>query len=123
MTALAIVAALRRKGLKPPSVWVDLVPDGRRPMPQDVADPHFGGIVWLDIPRSIGIADLDFRPLVGLSVQLGDSAGDPIRLRAVAKAIAEVEPASLCVFVERDGATTMHRRTAGNPPTQGSFRL
>lgn len=120
MKALQAIATLRRRGRKPRCVMVDLVPDGLQP-----TTPAIGhrGIAWLDIPRSVGVADIDFRPLVGLQVHLGDSVGDATRLRAVAKAIAEVEPSLLCVFTERDGTTTMHRRFAGDPPRQESVRL
>ena len=120
MKALQAIANLRQRGRKPRCVMVDLVADGLKP-----TTPAIGqrGIAWLDIPRSVGVADIDFRPLVGLQVHLGDSVGDPNRLRAMAKAIAEVEPSLLCVFTEHNGATTMHRRFAGDPPRQDSTRL
>lgn len=120
MNALQAVASLRRRGRKPRCVMVDLVADGLRPIEPPVG--HLG-IAWVDIPRSVGIADIDWRVLCGLNVHLSDSVGDPARLRAAAKAIAAVEPAFLAVFVERDGATTMHRRFAGDPPRQDSVRL
>jgi hypothetical protein len=123
-TAMDLIAQLRQRlRVKPRVVMVELVADGLRQMPQDVIDPHFGGIVWLDIPRSTPISEIDFRPLVGLNVHLSDSTSDPTRLRSAAKAIAEVEPALMCVFVQRDGVTTMHRRFAGSPPTQDAFQL
>ncbi len=120
MNALQAVASLRRRGRKPRCVMVELVSDGLRPI-----DPPVGhlGIAWVDIPRSVGVADVDWRVLRGLTVHLSDSAGDPLRLRAVSKAIAAVDPALLAVFVERDGTTTMHRRFAGDPPRQDSVRL
>jgi len=118
MNVLQAIADIRRTGRKPRSVDIDLV---REPIPDP--DPLFGGRAWLQIPRSTGIADIDLRPLVGLQVVVTDRAGDPVRLRAVAKALAEVEPALLVVFTERDGVTTMHRRFAGNPPRQESVRL
>lgn len=120
MNALQAIAALRRRGKKPRCVMVDLVSDGCTPLQPAIGDR---GIAWVDVPRSVGIADIDWRPLTGLSVHLSDSVGNRARLQAVAKAIAEVEPALLAVFIERDGVTTMHRRFAGSPTRTDSHVL
>jgi hypothetical protein len=118
MNVLQAIAELRQSGRRPRRVDVDLVAE---PIPDP--EPLYGGVAWLQIPRRTGIADIDFRPLVGLQVYVTDRDGNETRLRAASKAIVEVEPALLVVFTERHGAITMHRRFAGNPPTQDSYAL
>lgn len=104
---LDLIAAMRRKGAKPSYVMLDLVPG--KPLPTWCTER---GAVHAEIGPSDSLADIDFRPLVGLSVQLGDRSGDEPRLRRVAKLAAEVNPALLAVFIESGGTFTMHRRWA-----------
>jgi len=118
MNVLRAIASIRRAGRKPKRVDIDLVTEA---VPDP--DPLFGGAAWLQIPRSAGIADIDFRPLVGLQVFVTDRDGNPGRLRALSKAVADIGPELLVVFTERDGVTTMHRRFAGKPPQQDSILL
>jgi hypothetical protein len=70
------------------------------------------GAVHAEIGAEESLADVDFRPLVGLRVHLSDRSGDEARLRRAAKLAAEVNPELLCVFVERGDSMTMFRRWA-----------
>lgn len=117
--SLRAIAALRRGGKKPRLAMVFLVAEASTDAP--AIGPRGG--ISVDIPRSASVADLDFRPLAGLSVQLHDMVGDADRMRAVSKAIVAVNPALFVAFTERDGKWTMHRRIAGDPPKHGSYAL
>ena len=107
MSGLDIIATLRRKGAKPTHVMLDLVPG--HPLPAWCTST---GAVHAEIGAAESLADIDFRPLVGLSVQIGDRSGNEARLRRVAKLAAEVNPHMLAVFIGRGESMTMHRRLA-----------
>lgn len=92
MNAMDFIADLRLKGRKPAFVMLDLA---------DKAMPAWSserGAVYADIAAGDPLADMDFRPLVGLKVHLWDGTGNEARLRRVAKACAEAKPALLTVL-------------------------
>lgn len=119
MTGLKTVSALRRDGLKPAAVAVDLVETIGQFDHEDYA-LSAAGIVNVHIARADSLADIDFRPLVGLTVIIH---GERKRQARVAKLIAAVEPALLVVPVEHDGGWTVHRRFSGAPITQDRFEI
>lgn len=106
MSRLDAVLSLRRQGLKPRSVHIGLV-QGRSAVMPDLDD---FGTVHVDIAAHESLADIDFRPLTGLHVQIADFADDPARHRRAAKLIAEVEPALLVMPILSRGGLTLHRR-------------
>jgi hypothetical protein len=101
MNGLQFVAALRRQGIRPQSVRIDAVT--RKPLPAW----YSGTSVHAEIGPDESIADMDFRPLVGLSVHLGGA--DLKRVRRVAKRAAEVKPALLCVYRDDETGFTLDR--------------
>lgn len=119
MTGLDTVIELRKRGLKPKAVFIDLVLALAA-----IDEPlSLSGIAYVEILASDSLAAIDFRALVGLNVHVYDNAGDPNRQRKVASMVAAVEPALLVVPMV-DGATwTVHRRFAGNPPTSDRTTL
>lgn len=99
MNALDFIGRLRLHGIKPRFVMLDLADKPIRPWCTEA------GAVHAEIGASEALSGLDFRPLVGLQVQLGDRSASPQRLRKVAKLAAEAKPAMLAVFTE----DAMHR--------------
>lgn len=99
MNPLDSIAYLREQGARPDSVSVALVPG--KPMRATI---HRGSVA-VDVPAAASLADIDWRPLVGLKVLLIDLAGDERRHRRAAKLIAEALPASLVTFF----GDTLHR--------------
>ena len=92
MNSLRFVAELRGRGIKPACVGIEAVPG-------KAAQPWFSdGTVHAEIGSSESLSDMDFRPLVGLKVQLGLMGGDYARVRQIAKRAAEVKPSVLAVF-------------------------
>lgn len=116
MSAFDIIARLRQRGAKPKHVMLDLV--SGHPLPAWCTE---SGAVHAEIGAAESLSDIDFRPLVGLSVQLGDRSGDEARLRRVAKLASEVNPALLAVFIERGDTFTMHRRWADGRTDRSSI--
>lgn len=112
MTGLETVVKLRRNGLKPDAVYVDLVParSGTHGL-------SASGIVTVEVFPDDSITSIDFRPLVGLNVMLNDYTDSPQRLRRASKAIAEANPCTFVVPALKSGVWTIHRRLAGDPPT------
>lgn len=99
MNALDFIARLRLRGIKPRFVMLDLADKPIRPWCTD------SGAVHAEIGPDESLTGMDFRPLVGLEVQLGDRSANAERLRKVAKLAAEAKPALLAVFTEN----AMHR--------------
>lgn len=121
MTGMPTVVALRRDGLKPAAVIVDLVDQlGRLDSEQFALTAS--GMVSVTIPRADSLASLDFRPLVGLTVHLHDSTGDLKRHRKAAKLIAAVDPAHLVMPVWEGQELAIHQRWAGSPARTETFR-
>ena len=116
MSAFDIIARLRQRGAKPKHVMLDLVSGHATP-----AWCTETGAVHAEIGADESLSDIDFRPLVGLSVQLGDRSGNEPRLRRVAKLAADANPAMLAVFVERGHTFTMHRRWADGRTDRSSI--
>lgn len=114
MIGMDTVIALRRQGMKPSFVMVDLVTERSRFA--TLAD--HGGTLTIEILPNDRIGDIDFRPLFGLYVHLQDMTDDAARLKAAGKAIAEVKPGRL-VMAFPGGS---HVLTSGNPPTTETYR-
>lgn len=87
------ISYLRERGGKPELVSVNLVPG--KPMEATI----HRGCVAVDVPSSVSLSEIDWRPLVGLPVWLFDLAGDETRHRKVAQLIAEAKPSCLLTFV------------------------
>ena len=119
MTHLDLIADIRRRGLKPDAVFVDLV------SAIDAGNDGLSltGHVVCEIAQHEALADIDFRPLRGLRVHLQDIAGDLERHRRAAALIAAVEPACLVMPIHDDEGMTLHRRFAGNPATSDTYRV
>ncbi len=121
MTGLQTVVALRREGLKPSAVIVDLVEQlGKLDTETFALSP--AGFVSVTIPRADSLAGLDFRPLVGLTVHLHDSTGDSKRHRQAARLIAAVNPAHLVMPAWDSDALAIHQRWAGDPARTETIR-
>lgn len=113
MKSMDLVLEMRRRGLRPKAVFIDLVDK-----PSIAVDPlSRHGIVTLEILASEPISAFDFRPLTGLAVHVYDQVGDPYRQRKVASAVVEVEPSLLVVAMPEGATWTIHRRFSGNPET------
>ena len=115
MKAMDFLAKLRSSGVKPKFVMLDLAPG--KPIHPWCTD----GAVHAEIGSAESLTDIDFRPLVGLRVHLGDRSGNEARLRKVSKLAAEVDPALLIVYVEQGGSFTMHRRWADGTSDRSSI--
>jgi hypothetical protein len=116
MTGMDAVIELRREGVQPACVMVDIVRDLDRG--QTLMRRY--GIVTVQIPATDSLADLDFRPLVGLYVQAFDLMNDPERHTAVAKAIVDVNPRLFVMHTQSD-TYVAHVREAGDPPVTRSY--
>lgn|SRR5574343_186407 len=103
MNAMQFVERLRRSGETPECVFLDVVAGKAQPA------WYAGHGVHAEIGPDESIADIDFRPLVGVPVQLGARGGDAQRMRCIAKRVAEAKPSLLCVFTDENGAFVMHR--------------
>lgn len=114
MKGMDTVIKLRRSRCKPAAVFVDLVANHDR----DLYRVGPTGIVCVEIAAGESIADIDFRPLIGLHVHLSDIAGNHERVRQVAKAIAAVRP-SILVAPRSDGG--FHALQDGNPPLTETY--
>ena len=122
MTGMKTVTALRRAGVKPKAVFVDLVERlGMHETEAYALAPS--GIVAVNIVRGNSLTDIDFRPLVGLRVFLNDYAGDAKRFRKVANLIAAVNPAHLIMAVQEGETLAVHQRWAGDPVRTETFRV
>lgn len=99
MNAFDFIGRLRLRGIKPRFVMLDLADNPIRPWCTD------SGAVHAEIGGAESLTSLDFRPLVGLQVHLGDRSANAARLRKVAKLAAEAKPAMLAVFTD----DSMHR--------------
>ncbi|MEI2676499.1 MAG: hypothetical protein V9G29_00740 [Burkholderiaceae bacterium] len=119
MTGLSELIALRRSGLKPAAVFIDIV-SSRAAIFAPIGD---NGIAYLEIEASDCLASIDFRPLVGLNVAIFDNTGNDRRHRQVAALVRAVEPARLVVPIAAGGTWAVHCRHAGNPPTESKVTL
>ena len=119
MNGMAEVLALRRSGVKPAAVFVDLVAMAK---PDRYAMSR-SGIVTVDIGRAESLADVDFRPLVGLQVFVSDIAGDIARHRRCAALIAAINPRHLVMPIWRGEKLTVHQRWAGTPVRTESYSV
>ena len=102
MNAMQFIASLRHRGIAPAFVMLDVVPKAQPAW-------YAGHGVHAEIGDGESLADIDFRPLVGLQVQLGARGSEASRLRRVAKRVAAAKPALLCVFTDEEGQFVMHR--------------
>lgn len=108
MTGLDTVVQIRRRGLKPKAVFIDLV-QSKSNIVQPLSE-H--GIVNIEIVADEQISCIDFRPLVGLSVHVYDNTASPKRHRRVAAMVAAIAPSLLVVPVPEGSTWTVHRRFA-----------
>ena len=119
MTGMDVVVELRRSGLKPRAVFVDLVANAPR-------DPHAlsaSGIVNVNIARTDSLADIDFRPLVGLLVFVCDFDGTGTRHRTAATMLAAIEPRHLVMPIWHGETLVVHQRWAGTPARTETIRI
>jgi hypothetical protein len=114
VSVLAPVIALRNAGLKPRAVFLDLVAAKFRKQPTITE----GGVVTCQIVPDQSLADIDCRPLVGLTVHVQDFTGSRDRHRALARLVAAAGPALLVMPVlANDGGLTLHKRFANGETT------
>ena len=118
MTGIEVILELRRSGVKPSAVMVDLVP---RNAVRDAHAMSSSGIVTVDIGTTDSLSDIDFRPLVGLRVFVADFASDPARHSRVCRLIAKVKAAHMVMPVWKGESLTVHQRWAGDPIRSESF--
>jgi hypothetical protein len=102
MKGLGDLVDIRAEGLKPRAVWVELVK----------AHGPWGslsrqGNLTIEILPTDSLAELDFRPLVGLDVTVSDHADSPKRLKRIAALVGAIETKTL---VMRDGDRLHIRR-------------
>lgn len=122
MIGMDRVAELRRSGLRPIAVFVQLrdviAPAG--PM----ADPlGHAGLVTVQIADDESLGDLDLRPLTGLKVCVESFTNDRSRLMDLAVRISKLEP-SLLWCPEIDGSSpAVHVRRKGPPATSETYPL
>lgn len=116
MTGLDAIATLRRQRVRPRSVFVDLERPStvRLPTwwPAEELDP---GLLHVTIAPGDALADIDFRPLTGLFVQVCDYTDNPRRFRKVAAMIALVAPKVLVMPVWDGDTLVVHQRFAATP--------
>ncbi len=122
MTGLRTISEMRRAGVKPKSVFVELV-DRLGPYDAEQFSMSPSGVVVVNITQSDSLTGIDFRPLVGLVVHLTDHAGDAKRFRCVANLIAAAEPAHLVMPVWEGDTLVVHQRWAGDPARTETFRI
>lgn len=113
------IVAMRHRRRKPRCVFVTLVDRIDRGM-SAVSDK---GIVTVDIEPHESLADIDFRPLIGLYVQVYDATETPDRHRRLAALIAKANPARMVMPMQTEAGWVVHYRTAGDPPKTETQRL
>lgn len=121
MIGLQTVAGLRREGVKPTAVFVYLV-DRLGPLDAERFALSSFGHVEVTIPRADSLAELDFRPLFGLTVHLANFCDDVKRHRHAARLIAAVNPAHLVMPVWEGECLAVHHRWAGDPARSETHR-
>ena len=119
MTGMDTVVDLRRQRFKPAAVMVDLIARAAKKDPYSLSP---SGIVTVNIGADDSLADIDFRPLIGLMVFVSDHTGNTTRHRKVAALIADADAAHLVMPVWHGDAIAVHQRWAGEPPRTESFR-
>lgn len=110
MKGLRVIAALRARGARPVAAYVDLRSAATG---MDGTLGHLGG-VYVEIPASVGIADVDWRVFHGLTVVLDDSDGNRVRLHQSARQIAAVKPERLTVNVPAGDSWIVQRCVRGS---------
>ncbi len=121
MTGMKTVIALRRKMVKPSAVFIDLVERISHLEAEFLSFNENTGIVHLTIAAEERLCDLDFRPLVGLTVHLHTDSATQARGRLLAAMVASVNPKHLVWSVPSGELTTVHQRFAGDPPRTESY--
>ena len=119
MTGMDEIVSLRRAGLRPSAVFVDLVAEA----PSDEFVLSACGVVEVAIGRADRLSEIDFRPLVGLRVHISDFTGDRQRHRRAAAMVAAVEPSHLVMPVWEGDTLAVHQRWAGSPARTETFRV
>lgn len=113
MTGMRELIETRFGGLKPSSVWVYLVPKASRLV------GYLGdGMFAIEIGEADRIRDIDFRPLIGLSVAVTDKVGDVQRHRESCRLIAKANPSRLDMICRAADGWTVHTLEAGNTTTR-----
>lgn len=102
MKGLRELVEIRSEGLRPRAVWVELV---KAHGPWDSLSRH--GDLTIEILPTDSLAELDFRPLVGLDVTVADHTDSPKRLKRIAAMVGAIKTNTL---VMRDGETLHIRR-------------
>lgn len=103
MNGLQFIGDLRSKGIKPVYVMLDIVP--RKALPAWIS----GDGAHVEVGEGESLADLDCRPLVGLTVHLGADGCPPAKLRRLARMVAEAKPSLLCVYTAKEDSYTLDR--------------
>lgn len=121
VTGMHTVIALRKNGLKPAAVVVDLVHTIGKYDAEKFAFNESSGIVSVNIAAAESLNDIDFRPLVGLQVFVHDNTGNRARHRRVCALIANSEAEHLVMPVWDGVDVTVHQRWSGTPPRSESY--
>jgi hypothetical protein len=115
MTGMQTLIALRKAGVRPNVVFVDLVKEIGKYDAEPYSLNEYTGIVSVNVADGESLNDLDFRPLVGLRVHASDNTENPARYRRLCSLIAKVNPEHLVMAVWRGEELTVHQRWAGAP--------
>lgn len=102
MKGLRDLAEIRAEGLRPRAVWVELI---KAHGPWSVLSRQ--GNLTIEILPTDSLAELDFRPLVGLDVTVSDHTGNQTRLKRIAAMVGAIKTKTL---VMRDGERLHIRR-------------
>jgi hypothetical protein len=110
---MSTLVSLRRSGSKPGAVFVYLIEQ------HDTKQPSMSqhGNAAIEIRSADAVADIDFRPFVGLNVHLCDVVGDTQRYRQIAKGIAAAKPARLVMPIETADGMVVHQLEHGKTET------
>jgi hypothetical protein len=122
-TGMQTIIDLRREGSKPRAVFVDLVEFIGAYDAEEFCFDSASGIVHVCIGPDERVADIDFRPLIGLRVYVSDFTGDGARHRKASAMVAAVEPAHLLMPVQEPDRLTVHQRWAGAPVRTETFHV
>lgn len=105
MKGLRDLVDIRKSGQKPNAVWVELVKSHEE---WDSLSRH--GNLTIQIVPTDHLADIDFRPLIGLDVTVTDLTNNPRRLMAVGAAVGAVQTRTLTLPVYDSQGLTLHIR-------------
>lgn len=112
MTGMQTLVALRQQGMKPSAVFVDLVKTIGKYEAERFSFAEGSGVLSIHIAEADSLADIDFRPLVGLQVFVSEFADDKARHVAACKAIDKAGASHMVTPFWNGEDLTVHQRHA-----------